>query len=345
MKKLLVLALAVVLTLSLTVVATAATFDPYVGGVFQLTYLGDDANEDTPIQLLEDGDRSMVKAYVTGTVKDEETNTWAKIGARLHAWSAGADYNPVFEAGIKQIGDALDIWYTNDENDKTLRGQERLYYAAPHKFGPDPIFCHRLGNVFGFDFGNDNVDVNVVYNPNKNSIDKNEIALSATFKFDAGKAYVGTWTGTSSIDPDENVEGDEYDEKMSETIIGGEFKAGFGTINADYLSKKPDETEKGSLIQASVGIDSINLKVTALMDDKYVFATDGGTGFGLEWTGIEKLTIGYKALTAKEDADEGGNLSDIYVGYKFGIFNTRIGSAKMGDGDNFVYATAQVNMW
>jgi hypothetical protein len=331
MKKLLVLALAVVLTLSLTVVATAATFDPYVGGVFQLTYLGDDANEDTPIQLLEDGDRSMVKAYVTGTVKDEETNTWAKIGARLHAWSAGADYNPVFEAGIKQIGDALDIWYTNDENDKTLRGQERLYYAEPHKFGPDPIFCHRVGNVLGFDYGSDMVDVNVTYKPNKTNDDaSNEIGAAITVKFDAGKVYFGTFSD---------------EDKDSDSIVGGEFKAGFGTIKADYFMDSPDGGDDTSLIQAAASIDAINLNVTVLVDDKYVFETDGGTGFGIEYTGVENFTFGYKALTASEDADEDGNLSDIYVGYKWGIFNTRIGSAKMGDGDNFVYATAQVNMW
>lgn len=334
MKKLLVLALAVVLTLSLTVVASAATFDPYVGGVFQLTYLGDDANENTPIKLLGDdgkGDRSMVKAYVTGTVKDEETNTWAKIGARLHAWSAGQDYNPVFEAGIKKIGDVLDIWYTNDENANTLRGQERLYYAEPHKFGPDPIFCHRVGNVFGFDYGSDAVDVNVTYKPNKSSDDAdNEIGAALTVKFDAGKVYFGTFSDEA---------------KNSDSILGGEFKAGFGTIKADYYMVSPDGGDDASLIQAAVSIDAIKLNVTVLADDKCVFKTDGGTGFGIEYTGVEKFTFGYKALTANEDADEGKNLTDIYVGYKWGIFNTRIGSAKMGDGDNFVYATAQVNMW
>lgn len=332
MKKLLVLALAVVLTLSLTVVASAATFDPYVGGVFQLTYLGDDANENSPIQLLDDADRSMFKAYVTGTVKDEETNTWAKIGARLHGWSGGADYNPVYEAGIKKIGDVLDIWYTNDENDKTLRGQERLYYLQPHKFGPDPIFCHRVGNVFGFDYGSDIIDINVTYKPNKPSDNAdNEIAAAFTVKFDAGKVYFGTYNAEN---------------KDSDSIIGGEFNAGFGTIKADYYMESPDKGDDASLIQAAVGIDAIKLNITVVSDDKVVFKNDGGVGFGIEWSGIDKLTIGYKAFAANEKIDEDKNFNDIYVGYKWGIFNTRIGSAQIGeDGDSFVYATAQVNMW
>ncbi len=343
MKKLLVLALAVVLTLSLTVVASAATFDPYVGGEFQLFYSSDmdltnntylkDGSEDTPLSsAFGSGTYARYKAYVTGTVKDEETNTWAKIGMLSKIWAGDANV-PVYEAGIKKLGDVLDIWYTNDENPNTKRGQVAIAWAGgpssqpPAKFGGDPGFSNGIGDVLGFDYNKDNVTVNVIYGPNKDAAGDTLTAIAATIKFDGGNVWVGTRNRINDGD---------------QTGVGMQYGLGLGTLSVDYIQEKPEDGDSVSYIQANMNFTDLKLDTTLLMDDGKFFGEDGGMGVGLVYNISDKYYVGAKMLSP--DTEDAEDLTEYYFGIKHGVLETRIGSCDDGN-ESYTYVTVHAGMW
>lgn len=347
MKKLLVLALAVVLILSVTVVAYAATFDPYVGGRVQLSYISTDvedpddslfggATKDDPLTYGNSG----LKLKIQGTVKDEDTGTWATIGVMASGWPDNVNDDglntsisgPHYDFGINNVGGSnLGIWFTNWENENMKRGQPQVYNILPNQYHDDPMFNQTLGYGLGFDYVTDSVKVNIGYDPNKNDNDANLVIASATFNFDGGDVHFGTMDN-----------GDD-----TEMIVGGSFKLGFGSIKADYVAKDNEAGKDGNIIQAAVFFEDLGFDITVISDSKYKFATDGGIGYQIRYTGIDKVTFGYRAMEAEAKADEKGNFTDLFVGYKFGIFETRIGMGTIGESDNndFMYVSAYASLW
>ena len=371
MKKLSVILLALAMTLSLAAVASAANFEPYLGGEFQVTYNGAEDVKDTPIDIENGGTWARFKLMLTGTVEDEETGTWAKIGAKLHTWGEGRA--PIYEAGIKGLFDGtLDVWFNGHEYENAKRGQIPLWTPMA-KFGGDPLFDAAPGNVFAFDYNSGNITFNLGYDLNKPTFDpdkllgksKNTIITAATLNFDMGKAHFAYQGKTASItDEDVIVAFDE-----TRFLVGGELAFDFGTIALDYHSvnhsnddelvkagndgKKFDVTK--SALQAAISLNDLGLKGTFVLDQGAYFSGDalkddkfGGMGFGIEYTGIENLTIGARMMQADEKEYESKDMTDIYVGYKFGVFDTRVGVYKVegeNDGDNVFYAAAHVGMW
>lgn len=347
MKKLFVILLAVALTLSLAVVASAATFSPYVGGEFQLTYRSDG---DTSPFSLGDGNNSMLKAYVQGKVEDADTNTWAQIGAKLTCWNRnGGDklvqdpdanhgtgvenwvpgtttWEILYSVGIKKVGGILDIQFSTDDYEATLRGQTPLNNGA-YKFGGDPFFCNRINNSFGFDINSDSVTVNIGTTAgiaNANELGK-VIVASGTVKFDAGQVYAGY-------------------AKLSDTnsnfIVGGQFKAGDAlTIKADYYSVNTGST--ASTFQGSVSFDELKLAATLMYDlkNRFATATDNTIGVGVEYSGVDKLSLGAKYFNTTDAAYE------VYGIYKLGVIDVRPGYADDGAGDGYFYLAAHVGLW
>jgi len=354
MKKLLVLALAVVLTLSLTVVASAATFDPYVGGRVTLSYISTDvadiyggANEDQPITY----NNSGLKMLLRGKISDEETGTWATIGAKIDGWADNdsngqttkggnfsdnttyVDVKSIYDIGIKNVGGSnLSVWFTNWENENMKRGQAQVYNIKPNQYHDDPIFNQVLNYGFGFDYVTDNVKVNIGYDLNKNEYDKNHMIAAATFNFDGGDVHVG-------IKDDGNT---------SENNVGGSFKLGFGTIKADYIAEDSEAGDDGNLIQVAVFFDDLKFDVTLISDSEYYFEGDGGMGYQIRYTGIDKVVFGYRAMEAAEEgADENSNFTDLFVGYKYGVIETRLGMGTISEADDndFVYASVYASLW
>ncbi|MGE5607200.1 MAG: hypothetical protein ACM3YE_16105 [Bacteroidota bacterium] len=379
MKKLLVLALVVVLTLSLTVVAYAATFDPYVGGRITWAYIDsdDDAKKDEHTTTKNSG----IKMLLKGKINDEETGTWGAIGAQIDGWPNDRELSgpkAIYDFGINNLGGSnFNLWYTNWENENAKRGQDRLRgldYAMYHR---DPMFDHSLADAIGIDYKTDNVVINFGFVPDKKSYknltpaaeaalkaidkdatldpvqkrdakylitedpasydsgvyDKNEMIVAATFKFDGGNVHAGHY-----IAPSEDTE----------TIIGAEYQLGFGTIKVDYLTAEPKTGDSTSQAQAAVFFDDLKFDVTLLMDDKYTFSKDGGMGYQIRYTGIDKVTIGYAALEAEDKVNEDKNMTDFFVGYKFGILETRIGAATLGEGkaqEKITYVSAYASFW
>ncbi len=325
MKKLFVILLAVAMTLSLAVVASAATFSPYVGGEFQLTYL---SNGDTAPFTLVDGTLSMMKAYVQGRVDDEATNTWAQIGAKMTCWGVGG-WDILYSAGIKKVGGVLDIQFSTDDYETTLRGQTPLYQGGVAKFGGDPYFTNRLQNSFGFDVNTDNVTVNIgttagITNASGivNELGK-QIVAAGTFKFDAGKAYVGY---AKLSDTESNM------------IVGAEMKLGFGTVKADYYMV--DDGSSSSTFQAGVSLDEAKLAATLMYDMKqWNPSADSTIGVGVEYSGVDKLTLGVKYFNLTDASYE------VYGVYKYGVFDIRPGYAKVGNADGFFYLALHAGMW
>lgn len=378
MKKLSVILLALAMTLSLAVVASAANFEPYLGGEFQVTYIGAEDVEDTPIYVENGGTWARFKLMLTGTVEDEETGTWAKIGAKLHTWGEGRA--PIYEAGIKGLFDGtLDVWFNGHEYENAKRGQIPLWTPMA-KFGGDPLFDAAPGNVFAFDYNSGNITFNLGYDLNKPTFDsekllkeykgkykgKNTIITAATLNFDMGKAHFAYQGKTVSITEDDvTVPLDE-----TRFLVGGELAFDFGTIALDYHSvnlSNDDEAVKAyndgnkvdvtkSALQAAISLNDLGLKGTFVLDKGAYFSNAddddddkfGGMGFGIEYTGIENLTIGARMMRADKKEYESKDMTDIYVGYKFGVFDTRVGVYKVegeNDGDNVFYAAAHVGMW
>ncbi|HEY8345234.1 MAG TPA: hypothetical protein VIL66_08620 [Bacillota bacterium] len=332
MKKLSVIMLALAMTLSMAVVASAAEFAPYLGGEFQVTYDGSEAEEYTPIEVENGGNWARFKMMLTGTVEDEETGTWAKIGTKLSTWNT-EEAAPIYEAGIKGIGGVLDIWYNSHEYENAKRGQIPLYQVMA-KFGGDPMFDKAPGNVFAADFNSGNIRANLGVDINKGSEDGNVLLIGAcTFGFDGGEVRAA-------------IQSDKASDKIF--LVGGAYELGFGKIELDFLSNSPDEGDSTSYVQGSVSLADLGLKGTFVFDQKFYFPTDGGYGVGVEFTGIENVVLGAKMLMAADDADENDEnaITDFYAGYNFGVFETRVGSYKAGkDGDSVFYAAAHVGMW
>ena len=367
MKKLSVILLALAMTLSLAVVASAANFEPYLGGEFQVTYNGAEDVEDTPIDIENGGTWARFKLMLTGTVEDEETGTWAKIGAKLHTWGEGRA--PIYEAGIKGLFDGtLDVWFNGHEYENAKRGQIPLWTPMA-KFGGDPLFDAAPGNVFAFDYNSGNITFNLGYNLNKAVADykdsKNLIITAGTLNFDMGKAHFAFQSTTSNVELFDVI---EIPTDETRFLIGGELALDFGTIYLDYHSvsnSNDDELVKAGLgekyditksaVQAAISLNDLGLKGTFVLDQGAYFSGDalkddkfGGMGFGIEYTGIENLTIGARMMQADEKEYESKDMTDIYVGYKFGVFDTRVGVYKVegeNDGDNVFYAAAHVGMW
>lgn len=342
MKKLLVLALAVVLTLSLTVVASAATFDPYVGGEFQLIYSSDALGDETPLSsTFDNGTYARYKAYVMGKVSDEETGTWARVGMLSKVWAGDANLC-VYEAGIKGIGDVLDIWYTNDENPNTKRGQVAIAWAGgpssqpPLKFGGDPGFSNGIGgDALGFDFNNDNVTINLVYDPNEDANGDPLTAIAATFKFDGGNVWVGTRNRLNDTNGDGVADSEQ-------TGVGMQYGFGFGTLSVDYITETPEDGDDMNYAQANMNFTDLGLDVTLLIDDGKFFGEDGGMGIGANYNIGEKYYVGAKLLSP--DYEDAEDLTEYYFGIKHGVLETRIGSYDTGE-DSFFYATVHAGLW
>lgn len=388
MKKLLVLALAVMLILSLTVVASAATFDPYVGGRITWAYISSDSTKNDPVTL----NNSGIKMLLQGKIKDEATGTWGTIGAKIDGWpNDGALNGPnaIYDFGINNIGGSnFSLWYTNWENQNMKRGQGRVYDVGPVQYHEDPMFDHAPGNVIGIDYKTDNVIVNIGYVPDKMvgsslfdatgtfvpvksnrinaMIDKNEMLAAATFKFDGGDVHFGYYDGKKDVDADPYDLDDDDDTltqayESTEINVGAEFKLGFGSIKVDYVtmdlgddaygnSPKDDfDYDGGDIVQAAVFFDELKFDVTLISDSEYKFRTDGGMGYQIRYTGINdgKVILGYKAMEADNKADESLNFTDAYIGFKYGIFDTRIGVGTKGEANNndFVYASLYAGFW
>lgn len=325
MKKLFVILLAVALTLSLATVASAATFSPYVGGEFQLTYYSNGG--DDPF-LSGNGRQSMMKAYVAGDVSDEDTNTWARIGAKMTCWGVGG-WDLLYSAGVRKVGGIVDIQYSTDDYETTLRGLTPIWRDVTAKFGGDPYFTNRLSNAFGFDVNTDNVTVN--FGVDANGAQRKMVA-AGTFKFDAGNVYVGY----ASLGTDN-----------TQMIVGGQFKAGDAlTINANYVNgsaafisgMRAGATEAGGAFQATVSLDEMKLAATLMYDMKYRYAKDSTLGVNVEYSGIDKFTVGGSWI-----ADD--NLMEVYGIYKYGIFDIRPGYAKEGNADGYFYLALHAGLW
>ena len=359
MKKFLVLALVVVLTLSFAVVASAAALDAYVGGRLTWSYVDSDARENDPSGLGNSG----IKMLLKGTVKDEETGTWGTIGAKLDGWgystinqewddtekemtggnSKGLNTTGIYEFGINGVaGSNFNIWYTNFENEKGNQGLSKMYKIDVLGTHTDCMFDKDLtDHVLGVDYVTDTVKVNFGYQMNAGKDEDNVMSIAATFKFDGGDIHVGQWS-------DKN--GD------SEVNVGGSYALGFGAIKADYVGQSYDAAGKDdtSVIQVAVSVDAINFEAMVGMDDGVQFR-DGGLLYELKYKPIDKLTLCYRAAQADKKADEAhidkvneGNYTNFYVGYNFGVIEARVGTfSKSVDAneDDGVYASCYVSFW
>jgi len=353
MKKLFVLALAVVLTLSLTAVASAATFDPYIGGRITWSYVESDHKDydGNPVHL----DNSGIKLLLKGKVTHEETGTWGAIGAKIDGWpndEKGLNGpNAIYDFGINNIGGSnFSIWYSNWENENMNRGQGRIHDSAPAKYHEDFLFDRDMANVIGIDYKTDKLAVNFGYVPDENIKGDNDFQIAFTYNFDGGKVHAGYWSSAVTTDYD-NKKG--Y--KVKEYIIGGEFKAGFGTIKADYITLDRDDEklksgkvyDGGSLAQVNVSFDDLKFDVTLVYDDGYKFKNDGGYGYQIRYTGFDNITLAYRAFEADKKVDEHENFTDFYIGYKYGIFETRLGYGTVGEGkdNDRLYASVYISFW
>lgn len=348
MKKLLALTLSVVLVLSLTVVASAATFDPYIGGRITWAYKDGDQFEGDPVTLNNGG----IKLLLRGRVTDEATGTWGAIGAKIDGWPDNdgslGESKSIYDFGVNNIGGSnFSIWYSNWENENMNRGQGRIYEVTPAMYHEDMMFDIDMSNVIGIDYKSDNVIVNFGYVPDENECKKNDMQIAGTFKFDGGDVHFGYFDGLRGYD-DVNYE-------ATEALVGAAVKLGFGTIKVDYLTRDMNKDandvdcawEGGDIVQAAVFFDNLNFDVTLVSDNKYRFKNEGGKGYQIRYTGIDNVTFCYKAMEADEEVDEDLNFTDLYVGYKYGVLETRLGYGTEGEGDDndFVYASVYVNFW
>ena len=362
MKKLFVLALAVVLTLSLTAVASAATFDPYIGGRITWSYVESDHKDydGNPVHL----DNSGIKLLLKGKVTHEETGTWGAIGAKIDGWpndEGGLNGpNAIYDFGINNIGGSnFSIWYSNWENENMNRGQGRIHDSAPAKYHEDFLFDRDMANVIGIDYKTDKLAVNFGYVPDENILGDNDFQIAFTYNFDGGKVHAGYWSSAAVVSVSSTINNvldtDSKFCEVKEYIIGGEFKAGFGTIKADYITLDCDDIELktgkvydgGSLAQVNVSFDDLKFDVTLVYDDGYKFKNDGGYGYQIRYTGFDNITLAYRAFEADKKVDEHENFTDFYIGYKYGIFETRLGYGTVGEGkdNDRLYASVYISFW
>lgn len=174
--------------------------------------------------------------------------------------------------------------------------------------------------------------------------------------------------------------------KSTEMNVGAAAKLGFITAKIDYLKLKMDEFKElqavkgddgkftdtneatgnwvecpydgGNVTQLNISFDDLKFDVTLINDDEYHFKTDGGKGYQVRYSGFcdGKLSLVYKAMVADKDSDatgtqgdlESGDFSTAYIGYKYGIFETRVGWGSHGKDtgkDDYAFASVYANFW
>jgi hypothetical protein len=387
LKKLVFFSLAVVLILTLAMTASATTFNPYCGGRLVWSYINSDATdalEDNPVTLNHGG----IKLLLRESISDEATGTWANIGAKIDGWPNDTTCNSdttttfvdgdgntvtiktadgnslgvhsIYDFGWKKIGGSnFNIWYSSWESETTNIGQGRIYNVYPTQFNEDNVFDRDANHCITIDYLSDNLVLSAIYEPNKTeSIDENRSYFAATYKFEGGDVHAGYYKGDTSYD--------DVSYKSTEYILGGAAKFGPVSAKLDYLNTDMDKDidgaksawDGGNITQANISFDDLKFDVTLINDDNYYFKNDGGKGYQVRYSGFcdGKLSLVYKAMVADKDVDatgtqgdlESGDFSTAYIGYKYGIFETRIGCGSHGkdDGkDDYVFASVYASFW
>ncbi|HBF39205.1 MAG TPA: hypothetical protein DDW50_18030 [Firmicutes bacterium] len=391
MKKLIVLFLVVVFTLSVAITASASTFNPFCGGRIVWSYIDSDAKnstdnnnedwKDNPVSLNHGG----LKLLLRESLSDDATGTWANIGFRADGWpnekyqsddgtvnkgtaplnGNSINTTTIYDFGWKKIGGShFNLWYSNWESETTNIGQGRIYEVYPTQFNEDPMFDRDASHCIDLDYIDDNLQVSYIYEPNKNDVDKNNNYFAVIYKFDGGDAHAGYYNGQTGYTKSGASSDTQFN--SSEYIVGTKFKAGPISAQVDYLNMDMKEDvdgndcpwDKGSIASADISYDPAKFDVTLISDDKYHFHTNGGYGYQARYSGFcdGKLSLVYKTMVADKDIDatgirghlETGNFSTAYIGYKYGIFETRLGWGNHGkdDGkDDYVFASVYANFW
>jgi hypothetical protein len=336
--------------------------------------------KDNPVSLNHGG----IKLLLRESLVDEATGTWANIGFKADGWpndeyssttgkrdtkdtADNISTHSIYDLGWNNIGGSkVNIWYSSWESETTNIGQGRIYNVYPTQFNEDNMFDRDASHCVTIDYKGDNVILSAIYEPNKTaSIDENRSYFAATYKFDGGDVHAGYYKGdtASKIKLSDK---DDTSFKSTEYLIGGAAKFGSISVKLDYLDTDMDETKTGAkgwwdggnVTQANVSFDDLKFDVTLINDDNYYFKVDGGKGYQVRYTGFcdGKLSLVYKAMVADKKVDatgkagdlESGDFSCAYIGYKYGIFETRIGAGSHGkdDGkDDYVFASVYANFW
>jgi hypothetical protein len=198
------------------------------------------------------------------------------------------------------------------------------------KFGGDPGFSNGIGgDALGFDFNNDNITINLVYDPNEDANGDPLTAIAATFKFDGGNVWVGTRNRMNGSN--------------DQTGVGLEYGLGIGTLKVDYISEAPVTGDDMNYAQANMSFTDLGLDVTLLVDDGKFFGVDGGIGVGANYNIGEKYYVGAKLLMPDVDGIDDG--TEYYFGIKHGVLETRIGSYSDFAGESYFYATVHAGLW
>ncbi len=390
MKKLLFLILTVSLTLSMVVAVSAATFTTTLGGRIAWDYFtGDDAVKNDHIFLDNSGLKMQLKETVsdeaTGTwgAIGAKLDGWANGNVDTQTTSV----HNIYDFGInKFLGSNFNIWYTNWENENAKRGQDRIRDIALGKYNEDHVFDNTIYNSINIDYNSEYFVVNLGYVPDKGSMTNSEqdgltdLAQAVISQLDAvadadiiakikaddsnykhkdvttyDKYNISTGSFTYKFEGGSDIYAGYFSKGNGdlESTVGGDFKVGSITFKADYLNLNPKADGKDSVSQTQVAayFDAIKLDIAVLLDDKYTFGVDGGTGWQIRYNGLldGKFTIAYRGLNAEDDADQlTKNLTDFYIGYKYGIFETRLGAGTIGKGNSkqdIVYASVYASFW
>lgn len=294
----------------------------------------------------------------------------------------------IYDFGWNNIGGSkINIWYSSWESETTNIGQGRIYNVYPTQFNEDNVFDRDANHCITIDYKGDNAVLSAIFEPNKTeSIDENRIFLAATYKFDGGDVHAGYYKGDTSYGTFTPTGGDSEDKvtgnyKSTEYNVGTAFKMGSITTKLDYLKLDMDKRQDlaynsvteaneatgkwidcpydgGDVTQLNISFDDLKFDVTLINDAEYHFQNDGGKGYQVRYSGFcdGKLSLVYKAMVADKDIDatgtrgnlESGDFSTAYIGYKYGIFETRIGAGSHGKDegkDNYVFASVYANFW
>jgi len=349
--------------------ASASVFNPFCGGRVVWSYINSDATDDlkdNPVTLNHGG----IKLLLRESLSDEATGTWANIGFKADGWpndtTAGANDNSInttsiYDFGWKKIGGSkFNIWYSSWESEATNIGQGRIYDVYPTQFNEDNVFDHDASHCITIDYLGDNLVLSAIYEPDKTtSIDETRAFFAATYKFDGGDVHAGYFKGDTSYKPTGSTTSTPY--KSTEYIVGTAAKLSSISVKLDYLKTSMDDPcpwDGGNITQANISFDDLKFDVTLINDSKYYFRNDGGKGYQIRYTGIAdgKVSLVYKAMVADKDSDatgtkgslETGNFSTAYIGYKFGIFETRLGMGSHGKDsgkDDYAFASCYANFW
>jgi hypothetical protein len=290
----------------------------------------------------------------------------------------------IYDFGWKKIGGSkFNIWYSSWESEATNIGQGKIYNVYPTQFNEDNVFDRDASHCITIDYLGDNLVLSAIYEPDKTaSIDENRAYFAATYKFDGGDVHAGYFKGDTSYSgylPIGATTTTTVSSRSTEMIVGAAAKLGSISTKIDYLKTDMDQIKElkyngtinketgkwidcpydgGNIIQANVSFDDLKFDVTLIKDSKYMFPTDGGKGYQVRYSGFcdGKLSLVYKAMTADDDKDatgtkgslETGNFSTAYIGYKFGIFETRLGMGSHGKDsgkDDYAFASCYANFW